>query len=71
MIKILYHSLKGFKVLHNKYGYFTIDSSMIGINFNEEPKCWANRKYSHAMPKPSYSYKKVTNGEVSMVEELK
>ncbi len=61
MLKILYNCLKGFKILFEKYGYFTIDSSLIGVNNEGRPKCWVNKKYSEPNPKPSYSYKKMAN----------
>lgn len=71
MIKFLNCALHGFKALHGKHGYFTIESCMIGINYENTPKCWLNRKYTAHSPKHSYSYHKVAQGEETMVAELK
>ena len=62
MVKILCQALKGFKILYEKYGYFTIDASLISINDEGMVKCWMNQKYSVSAPKPCFSYKKVTKG---------
>lgn len=67
MVKIIYSSLKGFKVLFEKYAYFTVESVMIGINDVGETKVWLNRKHSEYQPKPSYSYAKTTNPQENMV----
>jgi len=44
---------------------------MIGINDINEVKVWLNRKYNQYSPKASYSYSKLSNGEGSMVNEIK
>lgn len=67
MIKIIYRSLIGFQILFEKFGYFTIDSSLIGVNQEGFSKCWLNKKFNDMRPKQSFSYKKVMNGETSMV----
>lgn len=60
MIRILYSALKGYQLLHQQYGYFTIESVMIGLNDAGETKVWLSRKYCQNLPKTSYSYAKLT-----------
>jgi hypothetical protein len=62
MVKILYQALKGFKILYERYGYFTVDASLISISEEGMVKCWVNQKYSVSTAKQSFSYKKVTKG---------
>jgi hypothetical protein len=46
MVKILYSALHGFKALYVQYGYFAVESSMIGLNYDGVPKSWLSRKYT-------------------------
>lgn len=63
--------MKDFQLLFEKFGYFTIEASMIGVNHEGKIKCWASQKLSHSKPKSSYSYEKIKSGEAGMTEELK
>lgn len=71
MIKLLYSALHGFQALFGKHGYFTVESCMIGLNYENTPKSWLSRKYTAHSPKSSYSYQKGAKGEEAMVSELK
>lgn len=71
MIKILYFALKGFKILFEKFGYFDIETSMIGVNDIGQLKVWMNKKYNQYVPKSTYSYLKPTEAEIKMVSSLK
>lgn len=38
--RLLLHTLKGFEILYNKFGYFTPSSKLIFFNRFEHPKVW-------------------------------
>lgn len=53
-MNILYWSLRGFKLLFEQFGCFSVDARMIGFLSTGDVKVWANRKYSK--PGPTLCY---------------